>query len=96
MSSETQVMDNPAKSRFELRAGGHLAVAAYEREGERIVFTHTVVPPEMQGQGVGSRLIGGALDQARAAGLRVVPVCTFVARFIDEHPAYANLVEEAR
>lgn len=87
------VIDNSTQSRFELETGGATAIAAYERDGDAIVFTHTEVPEEMQGHGLGGRLIGAALTSARAQGLSVVPQCAFVAAYIDEHPDFADLVK---
>ncbi|WP_085808765.1 GNAT family N-acetyltransferase [Sphingomonas sp. TZW2008] len=86
------VRDNRAEQEFELDLDGHRAVAAYQREGGRIVFTHTVVPPAIEGRGVGSKLIRAALDSARDQGLKVVPQCPFVAAFIRKHPAYRDLL----
>jgi predicted GNAT family acetyltransferase len=48
------VSNNEAESRFELHAGGKNAFLAYRRSAEEIVLTHTEVPVEMEGQGVGS------------------------------------------
>ncbi|MBB4618125.1 GNAT family N-acetyltransferase [Sphingomonas abaci] len=87
-----QLRDNRAEQEFTLEVDGHRAVAAYQREGEVIVFTHTLVPPEIEGRGVGSKLIRGALDSARDQGLRVVPQCPFVKAFIDRHPEYRDLM----
>lgn len=89
----SDVTDNKAQSRFELETGGETAIAAYERDGDTMVFTHTVVPEEMEGHGLGSRLIKTALDTARIEGLSVVPQCAFVAAYIDAHPEYADLVD---
>ena len=85
------VHDNRGESRFELTIDGETAVAAYERDGDTIVFTHTVVPAALRGQGIGSRLIGGALAQVRGEGPKVVPQCPFVAAYLDKHPDAANL-----
>jgi uncharacterized protein len=85
------VTDNAAEHRFELVVDGHTAIAVYERAGDRIVFTHTIVPPELEGRGVGTRLVAGALDQVRAAGLKVVPQCPFVAAYLEKHPEAAEL-----
>jgi len=90
--SDKNVTDNPSEHRFELEAGGVVAVAAYRVEGDTISFTHTVVPGEIEGQGVGSRLVRGALDEVRQKGLRVVPLCHFVKGFIDRHPEYQDLL----
>ena len=73
------VFDNVAEHQFELVVDGFTAFAAYQRDGNAIVFTHTEVPPELQGQGVGSALARGALDAARAEGAEVVPLCPFIA-----------------
>ena len=88
-----EVVDNPAEDRYEVRVDGKLAGAAYYhlRPG-RIVFLHTEVDPSYEGHGVGSRLAMEALDEARSKGLRVVPRCPFVARYIREHPDYQDLV----
>ena len=39
-----QVTDNPAESRFELRADGQLAELEYRLNGKRLVLIHTETP----------------------------------------------------
>jgi uncharacterized protein len=90
----SDVRNNREAGRFELEVDGHLAHADYRQEGEVTVFTHTVVPAALQGQGIGSRLVAGALAQVRAEGGKVRPLCTFVARYIAGHPEWRNLVVE--
>jgi predicted GNAT family acetyltransferase len=85
------VRDNRAEQRFELTVDGAIAIAAYERDDDAIVFTHTVVPEALRGEGVGSRLIAGALAQVREQGLKVVPQCPFVAAYLRDHPDAATL-----
>ena len=86
------VRDNRAEQEFEIEVDGHRAVAAYQREEGRIVFTHTHVPRAIEGRGIGSRLIRAALDSARDEGLEVVPQCPFVAAYIERHPEYRDLL----
>lgn len=86
------VQDNRSEQEFTLEVDGEVAVAAYQREGNTIVFTHTAVPPRLEGHGVGSRLVRGALDQARDQRLTVVPQCPFVRAFIAKHPEYRDLL----
>ena len=86
------VTNDVAEQEFSLTVEGRRAVAAYQREGDRIVFTHTNVPPEIEGRGVGSKLIRGALDAVRDFGLKVVPQCPFVAAYIEKHPEYRDLL----
>ena len=90
-----EVIDNATHSRFELQQGDATATAAYERQGDLIVFTHTVVPEALRGQGVGGRLIEGALARVRREGQRVVPRCSFVAAYLDAHPADRDLLAPA-
>jgi uncharacterized protein len=91
--TEIQVIDNAAKRRYEALVDG--AVAGYvlyeQREGE-LVLIHTEVAEEFEGEGVGSRLIAGALDDIRARGLQVTPLCPFAAAYIKRHAEYSDLV----
>ena len=86
-----QVRDNPSRHRFELEIEGHIAVVHYSLGPGVITFTHTEVPAELAGRGVGSQLARGALEQARARGLRVVAQCPFVAGYVAKHPEYGDL-----
>jgi predicted GNAT family acetyltransferase len=86
------VTDNPAEHRFELKAGDHVAAACYTLAPGRMTFTHTEVPSALSGQGIGSALVRGALDQARHRGLKIVPRCSFVAAFIAKHAEFADMV----
>ena len=88
----SEVVDNPARHRFELEVDGETAFAEYRREGPSIVFTHTVVPEALSGRGIGSRLIRAALETVRAEGLKAVPQCPFVRAFIEKHPEEQDLL----
>ncbi|MEG8040883.1 GNAT family N-acetyltransferase [Sphingomonas sp. LR60] len=87
-----RVKDHRSEQEFTLAVGDHRAVAAYQLEGGTIVFTHTVVPPEIEGRGVGTKLIRGALDIVRDRGWKVVPQCPFVRAYIEKHPAMRDLL----
>jgi predicted GNAT family acetyltransferase len=88
----SDVQDNPAKHQFEMIVDGHTALAAYRLKPGVITFTHTEVPKELGGRGIGSQLAKGALNQARERGLKVVPLCPFIKAYIEKHPDYADLV----
>ncbi len=90
---EVEIDDNAAAARVEARVDGVLAgFADYrDRDGQR-VFTHTEVDPSFGGQGIGGRIARAALDEARADGVSVVPLCPFIRSWIDKHPDYADLV----
>ncbi|WP_254780905.1 GNAT family N-acetyltransferase [Modestobacter sp. DSM 44400] len=86
--------DAPERSRYEIRDGDRLVgLAAYQRRGDQVVFTHTEVEDSAEHSGLGSRLVRGALDDVRASGGSVVPVCSFVRDWIERHPEYRDLVD---
>ncbi|MBN8972870.1 MAG: GNAT family N-acetyltransferase [Xanthobacteraceae bacterium] len=87
------VLNNTDKNRYELSVDGHLAATYYRIADGVITFVHTEVPDALAGRGVGSKLVKGALDQVRAAGLKVVPQCPFVRAYIERHPDYADLLK---
>jgi hypothetical protein len=94
---ELQVVDNPGRARFEIRADGDLAgFVLYHLRGHEIAFTHTETDDRFRGQGIGARLVQASLDQARARHLAVLPYCPFMRSWIADHPGYADLVPEAR
>ena len=57
-----------------------------------ISFTHTEVPPEFGGRGIGGKLVQASLDDARAQGLLVNPICSYYTYWIVRHPEYADVV----
>jgi predicted GNAT family acetyltransferase len=87
-----EIVNNTAAHRFELTVDGHTAKAWYRLSPGTITFTHTDVPKPLEGKGIGSRLARAGLDHARAAGLKVVPLCPFIAGWLKKHPDYADLV----
>lgn len=91
---DVTITRNEQRSRFEARVDGQLAgFADYAPRGEGVVvMPHTEVDPAFGGRGLGTRLVRGALDQLREDGVAVVPACSFVASFIDQHPEYADLL----
>ncbi|MGE4427294.1 MAG: GNAT family N-acetyltransferase [Solirubrobacteraceae bacterium] len=82
-----EVTDNADEHRFEIRTDGELAgYAEYQLvKGERILFTHTEVDPAFGGQGLGGKLVAGALGAAVERGLAIIPLCPFVARHVEQH-----------
>jgi hypothetical protein len=88
------IRDNVEKDRFELDLGdGSFAIAEYRLADGKIIFTHTEVPPEHEGKGIGSALIRFALDSARERGLQVVSICPFFAGYIRNHPEEQELLD---
>ncbi|GGO08732.1 N-acetyltransferase [Microbispora rosea subsp. aerata] len=95
MSTSVRVVHDPGASRYEILLDDTVAgFAQYRLRDGSIVFSHTEIRDEFEGRGLGSTLVGAALDGAREAGLRVVPLCSFVAWYIQKHPEYRDLVDD--
>jgi uncharacterized protein len=88
----SEVRNDAERQRYVLEAEGHTAFAAYRMEGDDIAFYHTVVPEELEGRGVGSALVKGALEDVRKRGLKVVPLCEFVRAWMERHPEAQDLL----
>jgi predicted GNAT family acetyltransferase len=83
------VNNNEAESRYEVHVDGALAgFLEYRTIGDVIALVHTEVDEAYAGQGLGGRLAKFALDDAQARGVKVSPLCPFVAKYIDKHPEY--------
>jgi predicted GNAT family acetyltransferase len=91
--SQIEVRDDPSASRYEAVLDGAVAgFAAYERNGDVVVFTHTQVDPAYGGQGIGTTIIEASLADVRAKGLTVTPVCPFYVTYFEKHPEAADLL----
>lgn len=86
------VRNNEAQQRYEAQINGQIAIIDYQRTGDRIVFTHTEVPEDLEGHGIAAKMAHVALEEARAQHLSVIPRCPFVASYMRRHPAYLDLV----
>jgi uncharacterized protein len=92
VSDAVPVTDNKAASRFEVSEGGYLAELRYHRNGNRLSLIHTEVPEELEGRGIGGRLVIAAVDQAAREGLMIVPYCPFARRWLASHSDVADRV----
>jgi predicted GNAT family acetyltransferase len=88
-----EIRHNLDENRFQIEAESRLAVLEYKLNADTIVFTHTGVPAELGGRGLGSKLVRAGLDYAREQGLRVHPLCSFVASYIEKKPEYQDLLK---
>ena len=88
-----RVVDNSEEQRYELWVGEARAGSIqYRSELGIVALTHTEVDPAFEGQGLGAQLVAEALDDIRARGLKVVPICPFVRAYLRRHPEYRDLV----
>lgn len=92
MAELSDVAMNPRSGRFELTQDGFTAFAEYQLRDGDMLLPHTVVPPELEGHGIGGLLARAALGYAREHGLRVKPTCSFMAAYITRHPEWSDVV----
>ena len=91
---ELTLVNNRAAKRYEALVDGRAAgYSTYEEEPGRVTFVHTVVRPQFEGRGVGSRLAKFAIDDVRVRGLRITPVCPFVRAYLRRHNEYDSIVD---
>ncbi|MER7843964.1 GNAT family N-acetyltransferase [Kitasatospora sp. NPDC096077] len=91
----TVVERSDDRHRYEIRVDGELAgfTEYLDHDGQR-VFYHTLVEEAFAGRGLAGLLVQEALTDVRAAGLRIVPVCPYVAKFLIKHQEFADLTDE--
>jgi predicted GNAT family acetyltransferase len=92
-ASSVHVEHRPAQRRFVLLDGDdELAHTEYVERDGLWVFTHTYTEKHARHAGRAGQVVNGALNMARAAGMRIRAVCPFVADYLQQHPDYRDLV----
>ena len=89
---DIQVVQNPDKNRFEVKIESYLALCEYILGKTRIIFTHTEVPKALAGNSIGAKMAKAGLDYAREHNLQIMPLCPFVAAYMERHPEYYDLL----
>ena len=93
-ADDLRIVDRSERQRYQAWLGDEfVGYSEYETEPGRVVFTHTVIKPEFEGRGIGSRLARHVLDDARDRGLRITPVCPFIRAYLERHPEYDAIVD---
>lgn len=92
MSIAIAVVHNPSAQRFEATVDGLLCEAAYRREGEVLLMHHTSVPRALEGRGIAAQIVAAAFDYARANGLKIHPLCSYVQVWAARHPEVSDLL----
>lgn len=88
-----ELINNTDGNQYEFHVGKYLAKIEYIKTNNgEIYLTHTEVPVALEGQGIGSRLVEKVLEDIEKNGLRLIPLCPFVAGYIKKHPDWRRLV----
>ncbi|TGR25176.1 MULTISPECIES: GNAT family N-acetyltransferase [unclassified Mesorhizobium] len=93
---EIELEDRGSKGRYVLRgAGGAEAEMTFTKIGEhQLIIDHTEVPDAFRGQGAGLRLVIRAVEDARAAGKKIIPLCPFANAQFRRHPEWADVLKQ--
>jgi len=87
------ITDHKDMRRFELNVNGHIAFTEYEQNGKRIFLTHTEVPKELEGQGVGAALVEKELHYIEEHGWKLIPYCPYVQAYLKRHPEWNRILD---
>jgi uncharacterized protein len=85
--------DGPSGGRYIVIIDGHTAEMTFSKAGaSRLIIDHTGVPDALRGKGAGQALVRQAVEDARAAGMKIIPLCPFAKAQIDKHPEWQDVL----
>jgi len=95
MENEISVVDAKDHSRYEAHdaSGALMGFVDYRLHPGVISFVHAETLPDFRGRGVAGSIAVKSLEDARALGLRVKPLCPFYQEYLAQHPEYDDLVK---
>lgn len=100
MTGEMEIKreEGPSKGRYFLESeGGAMAEMTFSKAGEHLlIIDHTEVPDAFRGQGVGVKLVSRAVEDARASGRKILPLCPFANAQFHRHPEWADVLGGGR
>lgn len=83
-----------SKGRYVLRQDGEEAELTFSiLSPSLIIADHTGVPEALRGQGAGHALVEHLVQDARASGFRIVPLCPFVNAERRKHPEWSDVFQ---
>jgi predicted GNAT family acetyltransferase len=91
---ENEFSNNKMQNQFELKIDDETAILEYYIQDKKIFLNHTEVPVPLRGNGIAAKLVSMSLQYSRDNGLTVVPACSYVAHFIDNHPEWHDVLSE--
>ena len=77
---------------FTAQVDGHRCVVDYVLKDNVMAITHTGVPDAVGGRGIAAEMTKFALEAARKAGFKGVPVCSYTVAYVRRHPEYTDIL----
>lgn len=87
-----ELVNNKQDSCFEFHIDEEIAKIDYAQAGSAIALTHTEIPHNLRGRGIGTELVESVLEYIDGQDMKVIPLCGFVAGYIQEHPQWKRIV----
>lgn len=91
---QSQFKNNKEANQFELHVGNHFAFIEYYIKENKLFLTHTEAPQELKGTGAAAKLVEHVLQYCKDNSLKVVPLCPYVASYIDKNPQWRIVLSE--
>lgn len=92
MDTNYQLIENEADKQYEFHVDEFILRIEYIKVPGKIFLTHTEVPVELEGKGIGSAIVKQVLEEIEKLDLILIPMCPFVASYIKRHPEWKRLV----
>lgn len=93
-AKDTTFNVNEQQNRYELHVGDHTAIIDYIKKDDVLFMNHTEAPQALRGTGAAKKLVENALQHAANRGYKVVPNCSYVAKYITEHPEWKAVLAD--
>ncbi|HRX10201.1 MAG TPA: GNAT family N-acetyltransferase [Draconibacterium sp.] len=87
-----RLIDNKENNQYEIHVNGFIPKIQYRKSGNKIFLTHTEVPADLAGKGIGSSLVKMVLEDIKQKELKLVPICPFVSAYVKRHAEWSNLI----
>lgn len=89
-----ELINNREEKRYEYHVNGGLARIEYIQANNEIYLTHTEVDSDLEGKGIGKKIIELALTDIQDQNLKLIPLCPFVASYIRSNPVWKTLLKD--
>lgn len=89
-----EITDNKIKHQFETVIDGYTARAEYILSSSKIIITHTEIPKQLEGKGIGSELMEEVFKKIETMNVKLIPLCPFAAQYIKRHPKWEKLLDD--
>ncbi|MBS6267664.1 MAG: N-acetyltransferase [Tannerella sp.] len=85
-----EIIHDPNRKIFSTIINGYTGYVSYQIKNGKLNILHTIVPPQIGGQGVASQLVKATYDYAIDNHLKPVATCSYAAIWLQRHPEYRD------